>query len=85
MKNGRNIPNADKLPAFCYVLSDLTPSMKETCKNTHDLIEINNGLGYWGYKKNANAFVEVISYDQLLITARERNRAFFSKLGLPSN
>ncbi len=40
-------------------------------------------LGYFGYRKNMNAYVEVISFDKLVGAAKERNRAFFDKLGLP--
>jgi len=29
------------------------------------------------------AYIEVISFDRLLNAARERNRVFFDKLGLP--
>ena len=40
---------------------------------------------FFGYKDNVNAYVEVISFDRLVNLAKERNRAFFDKLGLPSN
>lgn len=42
-----------------------------------------DGLGYFGYLDNFNIYFEVISFDQLLNAARERNAAFFDKLGLP--
>jgi hypothetical protein len=42
-------------------------------------------MGYFGYKKNMKAFVDVISFDRLVNAAKERNRAFFDKLGLPAN
>ena len=35
--------------------------------------------------KNYKAYIEVVSFDRLLNGARERNRAFFDKLGLPTN
>jgi hypothetical protein len=41
-------------------------------------------MGYFGYKKNMKAFV-VISFDRLVNAAKERNAAFFDKLGLPAN
>ena len=40
--------------------------------------------GYFAYKKNYKAYVEVISFDRLVNLAKERNRAFFDKLGLPT-
>ena len=42
-----------------------------------------NQLGWFGYNNNYNAYIEVISFDRLVNAAKERNRAFFDKLGLP--
>jgi hypothetical protein len=41
-------------------------------------------MGYFFYSKTFTALVEVISYDRLVNAAKERNRAFFDKLGLPT-
>ena len=81
---GRPIPNSDHVPGFCYVLCDLTPSIKRRCR-LHDAIRTSDGLGYFFYNKAFSAYVTVMSYDQLLNSAKERNRAFFDKLGLPSS
>ena len=82
---GRPIPRSENIPGYCYVLADLTPRLRERCLLHHDLIEPADSLGFFGYKKNCRAFVEVISFDQLVNAAKERNRAFFDKLGLPTN
>lgn len=42
-------------------------------------------MGYFGFHKAYKTYIEVISFDRLVILAKERNRAFFDKLGLPSN
>ena len=42
-------------------------------------------MGYFAYKKNFKAYVEVISLDRLVNMATERNRALFDKLGLPAS
>ena len=42
-------------------------------------------MGYFGYNEPSHAYLEVISFDQLVKSATERNRAFFDKLGLPTN
>lgn len=81
---GRIIPASDSIPAFCYILADLTPKLIARCK-MHDLTRTADGLGFFGFKKNSQAYVEVIGFDRLLNTAKERNRAFFDKLGLPAN
>lgn len=71
------------IPGFCYVICDLTPTMEARCK-MHDFWPTLDGLGYFGFKREYQAFVKVISFDQLANAAKERNRAFFDKLGLPT-
>ena len=84
---GRPIPSLqnDAVPGFCYILADLTSSFEKRCRIHHNLKRSSDGQGYFGYKDNVNAYVEVISFDRLVNMAKERNRAFFDKLGLPSN
>lgn len=82
--SGRPIPASPEPPAFCYVVADLTPSLVSRCelanlRRTHD------GMGFFGFNEAAKAYIEVMSFDRLVNTATERNRAFFDKLGLPSS
>ncbi|MCI5212198.1 MAG: hypothetical protein D3910_26225 [Candidatus Electrothrix sp. ATG2] len=79
---GRPIPDSENIPGFCYVLCDLTPTIVQRCK-MHDAIRTSDGLGYFFYNKTFRAYVEVISFDRLVNLAKERNKAFFDKLGLP--
>jgi len=81
---GRPIPGSKDIPGYCYILADLTPKMIARC-NMHDLQITSDGMGFFGYKKYSNAYVDVISFDRLLNAAKERNRAFFDRLGLPTN
>lgn len=83
-ETGRPIPQSDSIPAFCYVISDLTESIVERCKILGLRVTADK-LGYFGYNDNYKAYIEVLSFDQLLKMSRERNRAFFDKLGLPIN
>lgn len=80
--SGRPIPQSDQVPGFCYIISDLTPTMRRRCKQA-DLRGTPDGLGYFGYNTNYKAYIEVFSFDRLLNLATERNRAFFDRLGLP--
>ena len=82
---GRPIPASNDIPGFCYILADLTPTLISRCELHHDLTKTADNMGYFGYKKNMKAFIEVISFDRLVNAAKERNRAFFDKLGLPAN
>ena len=80
---GRLIPGSENVPGFCYVLCDLTSTVVQRCK-MHDAIRTSDGLGYFFYNKTYGAYVEVISFDRLVNAAKERNKAFFDKLGLPT-
>ena len=82
---GRTIPNADRIPGFVYVLADLTNSLVDCCK-MHQLKATADGMGYFGYHgdESYNAYIQVISFDGLVESAKERNRAFFDTLGLPA-
>ena len=79
---GRPIPNSNDLPGYCYVVCDLTKSIIHTCKN-FDLTETSDHLGYFGFHKTYKSYIEVVSFDRLVNSAKERNQAFFDKLGLP--
>lgn len=83
-KTGRPIPNSENIPGFCYVICDLTSTIQDRCKIL-DLQETSDKMGYFGFHKTYKCYIEVISYDRLLNMAKERNRAFFDKLGLPAN
>ena len=82
--SGRPIPRSDEIPGFCYVICDITPSVEKRCKLAQ-LTVTSDRQGYFGYNPNYKAYIEVVSFDRLLNGARERNRAFFDKLGLPTN
>ncbi len=81
---GRPIPSGpQEPPAFCYVIADLTPTMERRCKKAN-LTKTHDGLGYFGYNEPYKAYIQVISFDGLVNGARQRNQAFFDKLGFPT-
>lgn len=79
---GRPIPNANDIPGYCYIVADLTPSLLQRCKIL-DLQVTHDHLGYFDNNKGFKSYIEVISFDRLVNMAKERNKAFFDKLGLP--
>ncbi|MEZ5360214.1 MAG: ATP-binding protein [Candidatus Zixiibacteriota bacterium] len=81
---GRPIKGSENIPGFCYVICDLTNSIEDRCR-IHDAINTSDGQGYFFYNRSFNAYVEIISFDGLIKAAKERNRAFFDKLGLPTS
>lgn len=81
-KDGRLIRNGVDLPAYCYIVADLTEKMVDRCEYA-DLIETHDHGGFFGYNKRHKAYIEVVSFDRLVEMAKQRNQAFFDKLGLP--
>lgn len=51
----------------------------------HDAVLSSDKLGYFFFHKAMSAYVEIISFDGLVNRAKERNRAFLDKLGLPTS
>lgn len=81
-EDGRPIPVAnEKIPAFAYVVCDITESLKTILIN-RDLTPTPDGLMYYGYHQNLGIYQEVIDYGKLLSDAKRRNRIFFDKLNL---
>lgn len=81
--SGRLIPNSEDIPGYCYVVCDLTESVENRCRLL-DLTVTSDHLGYFGFHKQYKSYIEVLSFDRLVNSAVERNRAFFDKLGLPT-
>jgi hypothetical protein len=79
---GRNIPIGKDIPFFCYVVADITPTLTQQAKYL-DLAEMPDGQGFFGFRKQFNAYVEVLSYSKILSDAKKRNAVFFRTLGLP--
>ena len=81
--SGRQSPCSESVPAFCYAVCDITPTVKRQC-DMLSLTPTHDYLGYFGYNSNYGAYLEVLSFDRLVKSARERNKAFFDALGLPT-
>ena len=81
--SGRPINNAQNIPGFCYIISDLTPTVRRRA-GFMGLSMTPDKMGFFGYNNHYSAYIEVISFDKLLLEAEQRNKAFFEKLGLPT-
>ncbi|WAL78508.1 hypothetical protein [Shewanella sp. DAU305] len=80
-ERGREIHLNKRIPIYCYVICDLTSSIR-------DILEMRNykplldNQGYIFYNDNLNTVIEVISFDKLLRDAKKRNSVLFKKLNL---
>jgi hypothetical protein len=75
-------PLTENVPAYCYIVCDLTAAL-ETRLQDMSALRTPDNLGYYGYNPNLNAYYEVISYTKLLNDAKKRNRILFDRLNLP--
>lgn len=83
-RHGRYIrPANQSIPAYCYIICDLTPPVEVRIQNMGARRTPDN-LGYYGFNEALNAYYEVISYTKLLGDAQKRNRVLFEKLNLPT-
>lgn len=82
-RDGRPLMGLEDTPGFCYVICDFTPEYWEKCKMYHELTPSPDNSYLFSYGKNIKAYFEVLPYSTLLRRAKERNQAFFNKLGLP--
>lgn len=73
----------DRIPAHCYVVCDLTPTMKKILIS-RDATATPDGQGFYGFHKNYGIYFEVIDYNKVVRDARRRNRIFFEKLNVVS-
>ena len=82
--NGRGFVNIQQVAFYCYVIADITPTLKKSAARA-GLVLTQDGGGYFGYNQTIGTYIEVISYDKLLKDAKQRNRALFDKLFEPKS
>lgn len=72
----------DKTPFFCYIVCDITPSLRNILKRDKMDKELPGGRGLYGENPSYNAYFEILEYETILKDARLRNEAFFKELGI---
>ena len=80
-KNGRPIKVGSNTQFYLYAVCDLTPKMIKVAED-RDFIETPDKLGMYKYHEKKRAYIELISYDKLIIDAEKRNKVLFEKLGI---
>ncbi|HEY9885935.1 MAG TPA: hypothetical protein V6C96_01615, partial [Vampirovibrionales bacterium] len=75
----------DKIPAFAYIICDISDKIRDIVDNFGHLKPMVEGSnqGYFGNHPTKDIYFEIVSYDLLLQRAKERNNILFEKLDLP--
>ncbi|OTA14243.1 hypothetical protein Xvie_03878 [Xenorhabdus vietnamensis] len=80
-EKGREVYLDKRIPIYCYVICDLTSSIREIL-DVRDYKPLLDDEGYTYYNENLNAVIEVISFDKLVLDAKKRNKVLFKYLNL---
>jgi len=80
-KEGRPITLHHNAPFYCYIICDLTQTMR-TIAIDESFVEAPDRSGYFYYHPNHKAYIEIISFDKLVGDSEKRNKALFEKLHL---
>jgi anti-sigma regulatory factor (Ser/Thr protein kinase) len=81
LPDGRAVRIPNGLPIYCYVVCDMTDNLITWAKR-FDLQITPDGAGYYGYNRNFETYIEVISYSKMVADSEKRHKAFFTQLGL---
>lgn len=80
-KNGRVLQVSESAPFYLYIIADLTPKLIKQARFAN-LKATPDEMGFFGYNdsREINAYIEIISYEKLLLDAKKRNNILFDKL-----
>lgn len=80
-RTGRPITVPPNIPFYAYIVCDMMPTLERQAKYAQ-LTKTPDGLGYFGYNAQVGVYVEIISFAKLVEAAKQRNAAFFDRLGI---
>ncbi len=79
--DGRLISVSQNTRYCLYAICDITPSLEPIIGN-RNLRPTPDGLGYYAFYDQSNAYIEVLPFTKLLNDSKKRNAVLFNKLGL---
>jgi hypothetical protein len=80
--DGRPIQIRQDTPIYAYILCD--PSAKlDTQAKFAQLKATPDQMGYFGYNPEVGVWVEIITFEKLVLDAEKRNAALFDQLNIP--
>lgn len=78
---GRPVKLAEHVPVTVYVVADFTPALEQDLRDAN-MKRTPDTNGFYVFNDDRKAYIEVLSYQKMLESARRRNRPFFNVLGL---
>jgi hypothetical protein len=81
--DGTEITIPQTVAFYVYIICTLTPKIKRILTVNNAFKPTPDGLGYFDFHQNLNAYIEVVSFDKLVSDAKKRNNMLFKKLNLP--
>jgi hypothetical protein len=81
-KDGRPITVPGGIPFYGYIICDFSSKIKEYAEQ-FGLRKTPDGMGYFGFNENYQAYIEIISYNKLVSDAKKRNQVLFDSLFNP--
>lgn len=80
---GKTIRKIDKdTPFFCYVICDITEKFEKILSKEQIHTPLIGHRGFFGFNSDYNAYFEVIDFEEMIDSARNRNSLFFDELGI---
>lgn len=84
-KNGRKIEASERTPFYCYIIADITETLKYIIQE-EGFTPMPDSLGFFRfYDSNSyqyKAYIEILPFKKIIKNAKERNKALFDKLKL---
>lgn len=78
---GRDVHLDQNLPVYCYIICDLSKTIREFCADA-DYTQLPDNEGYMKFHRKYNAYIEILSFNKISIDARKRNNVLFKELHL---
>ena len=78
-KDGLFIDSNESIRFFCYILCDINDKIKKYARQK-DFKTTPDGMGYYYYLSNYNAYIEIMPYNKMIQDSKKRNKILFDKL-----
>ncbi len=84
-KNGRKIDASPQTPFYCYIIADITDTLKYIIQE-EGFNPTPDGLGFFRFYDSNNykytAYIEVLPFKKVIKDAKQRNKILFDKLNI---